>query len=228
MAKKEESVVEIRNIKKTSLRIKIVGDSDLILCKKARSYEREEIFKQSHPKGTKIPAELKQPYNLFEKLITSVTWDRPIEQFDDYSKYTEEMWEDLVKNNRPCILAKAFSDSFAEGFISLGYKDMTSRTGADFKRTFNVENGKCPVDIVTAEYDQHLTPNNSVSHTNVLTQHNIFHGWSCEITVTFIDYVFPKETVIELINNCGSFLGIGSRRGEGYGRYHIEEVSELV
>lgn len=223
MAGKTE-VIEIRNITKRNLKLKIVGDTDLILCKKARSYEREEIFKQSHPKGTKIPEELKQPYNLFEKLITSITWENPIEYFDDYSKYTEDIWNQLMSENRPCILSKAFMDSFVEGFISLGYKEMTSRTGADFKRTFNVEDSKCPVDFVSVEFSQHLTPNNTISHTNVLTQHNIFHNWSCEISITFIDYIFPVETIVELINNCGAFLGIGSRRGEGYGRYHVENV----
>lgn len=38
------------------------------------------------------------------------------------------------------------------------------------------------------------------------------------------DSTFPVETIVELINNCGAFLGIGSRRGEGYGRYHVENV----
>ena len=69
-----QTQIQLGEIKVKKMIVTIVGDSDLILCKKARSYEREEIFKQSHPKGTKIPAELQQPYNMWEKLITSIHW----------------------------------------------------------------------------------------------------------------------------------------------------------
>ncbi|MCM1224061.1 MAG: hypothetical protein NC548_57375 [Lachnospiraceae bacterium] len=226
MAKKTETTMEIQSIRKSTITLKLVGDTDLVLCKKARSYEREEIFRQSHPKGTKIPESLKQPYNLFEKLITSVTWENDIPQYDDYSEYTEEMWKEIVKTNRPCILSKAFVEMLAGTFKTF-YKEATGRAGTDFKRSFNVNGWKNPVDFAAAEYDQHLTPTQGISHTNVLTQHNVFHGWSCDITVSFVDSIIPKETIIELINNAGSFLGIGSRTGDGYGRYHVESILEV-
>ena len=43
-------VISIENIKETRLVVELIGDSDLILHKKSRSFERQEIFKQSHEK----------------------------------------------------------------------------------------------------------------------------------------------------------------------------------
>ena len=37
---KANEVMELNEIKKGTMIVKIVGDSDLVLCKKARSYER--------------------------------------------------------------------------------------------------------------------------------------------------------------------------------------------
>ena len=81
--KKEDKVFQFEQIKEGRMLVTIQGDTDLILCKKSRSYEREEVFKQSHPKGTKIPAEYQQAYNLWEKLITSIHWENPITFHDE-------------------------------------------------------------------------------------------------------------------------------------------------
>ena len=225
MNKEKESIITLDPIKKCKVKIALVGDSDLILNKKARSFEELEIFKQSHPKGTKIPKELQQPYNLFEKLITSITWENKIPVYDDYSMYTKEMWEELIYSNRPCILSKAFKDSFMEAFISLGYKEATSRNGTDFKRSVNISNWKNPVDITSATFSQHLTPNTGITKTNVIAQYNVFSGWKCEIEISHIDYIFATDTVLEIINNAGEFIGIGTRRAEGFGRYHVESIN---
>ena len=224
MATKKKETIELSTIKEGFMIVKISGDTDLILNKKARSYEREEIFKQSHPKGTKIPAEYQQAYNIWEKLITSINWEKPIEfHDDDYSKYTEEEWNKYMRENRPCILAKAFQESIKEAFISCGFKDSTGKAGTDFKRTISFQS-KVPVSFAVAGYDQHLAQTSGLSRTNVLTQQNVFTGWSAEIQINYLETAFPKETILDLIQCAGKFIGIGSRRGEGYGRYHIEGV----
>ena len=226
MAKKKEtttteSTISIEAIRTTKMRVKLIGTSDLILNKKARSFEREEIFKQSHPKGTKIPSNIQQPYNMWEKLITSINWRDPIVYHDeDYSLYTEEEWKDYMENNAPCILGKAFQESFKETFISCGFKDSTGKSGADLKRTVSVS-VKNPITFVQAGYDQHLAMTNGLNKVNVLTQQNQFTGWTCDIEIAFLDGTFPKETILTLVQMSGNFIGVGSRRGEGYGRYTI-------
>ena len=223
MAKKKEETVVLSPFTERKMIVKIVGDSELVLCKKARSYELEEIFRQSHPKGTKIPAKYQQDYNLWEKLITSVHWENPIEYHDDYSEYTEKEWEKLMTENRPCILAKAFQESIKEAFVSCGFRDSTGKNGTDVRRTVSFKN-KTPITFAQYAYDQHLAQTSGLSRTNVLTQQNVFSGWKAEIEISYLESAFPKETILELINCAGKFIGIGSRRGEGYGRYHIDEI----
>ena len=154
--KPKAEVVTLNPIKVSSFSVHIEGTSDLILCKKPRSFELPEIFKQSHPKGTQIPSELNQPYNLWEKLITGIHWEKPITFHDeDWSLYTEEEWMDYMKNNRPCLLGKAFTDAMREAFISCGFKESTGKAGTDFKRTISVAN-IVPIEFGDAGYSQHL------------------------------------------------------------------------
>ena len=226
--KKEEKVFQFEQIKEGRMIVTIQGDFDLILCKKSRSYEREEVFKQSHPKGTKIPAALQQDYNLWEKLITSIHWEKPIEfHDDDYSLYTEDEWKKYMEENRPCILGKAFMESLKEAFISCGFKESTGKAGSDFRRTISFKT-LTPITFAKAGYDQHLAQTSGLSRTNVLTQQNVFSGRSADVEITYLESAFPQEPILELLQTAGHFIGIGARRGEGYGRYHISQVRELI
>lgn len=224
MSTKKTETIMLNPIKMSDFTVHIEGTSDLILCAKARSYELPELFKQSHPKGTQIPANLQQDYNLWEKLITSIHWEKPIEYHDeDWSLYTEDEWNNYMKNNKPLILGKAFQDSLKEAFISCGFKESTGKAGTDFRRTISIER-TIPVTFEHAGYTQHLAMTNGLNRTNVITQQNVFNNWHCDIHVTALDSAFPKGTIIELFNMAGAFIGIGSRRGEGYGRYQVTEV----
>ncbi|MBR3645238.1 MAG: hypothetical protein IKN54_02370 [Lachnospiraceae bacterium] len=224
----ETGTMEISPIKICSMIVKIEGDSDLILCKKARSYEREEIEKQSHPKGYKIPAEFQQPYNMWEKLITSIHWLKPIAYHDtDYSLYSEDEWNRYMAENSPCVLGKAFQESLKEAFISCGFKESTSKNGSDLKRTVSFQS-MIPISFAQAGYSQHLAQTSGMSKVNVLTQQNYFTGWSAEVKINYLETAFPKETLIELIQCAGKFIGLGARRGEEYGRYHVVAVTDLA
>lgn len=224
---KEQAPITINPIRQGILVMRLVGDSDLILCAKARSYEQAEIYKQSHPKGAKIPEKYQQPYNVWEKLITSIHWQNPITFHDDDNKlYTEAEWNEYMKNNHPCILAKAWQESLKEAFISCGFKDSTGKAGSDFRRTISFGQ-LTPITFARAGYDQHLAQTSGLSRVNVLTQQNVFSGWSCDVEVKYLESAFPKETITELFNTAGNFIGIGARRGEGYGRYHVESVAEV-
>lgn len=218
----------IEKIPETILKIRIVGDSDLILNKKARSYELPEIYKQSHPKGTEMPKVYSQPYNLFEKLLTSITWEKPITfHDDDWSLYTEEEWIETMKTNRPCILAPAFIGRFCETFKSLGFKDSTGKAGTDLKRAINLLKPLYPVNFESVEYFQGLVPSKALGNPNVLAQYNVFRGWSCEFELSVPTSVFPIDTVVSIIQTSGSYLGIGTRSNNGFGRYHIESVEAI-
>ena len=41
------------------------------------------------------------------------------------------------------------------------------------------------------------------------------------------DIVFPYETIVSLVDTAGKYIGIGSQRKNGMGRYHIENVEVI-
>ena len=222
--KTKEKVITLNPIKTRVFTVHIEGTSDLILCKRAGSFELERLFTLTHDKGTQLPAELNQGYFLWEKLITSIHWEKPITfHDDDWSLYSEEEWKDYMKNNRPCLLGKAFQDAMKEAFISCGFKESTGKAGTDFKRTISIAS-IVPVSFGEAGYSQHLAKANDMKGSTVITQQNVLHDWHCDVQVNALESAFPKQTIIELFNMAGTFIGVGSRRGEGYGRFHVTEV----
>lgn len=229
MAKKKENKdIRVNDVEKTTFAVELVGTSPLILNKKARSYERMEIFKQSHPKGTVIPKDYDQPYCMWEKLITSLSWRDPIVLHDDdYSLYTEDEWRHYMQFNAPCILQNALIGTMAETFKTFGYKGSTGKDGTDLKRSVNFLKPKFPIQFETAMYEQKLIPSNTRDRTNVIGQYNVFEGWRCVIEIAFADIVFPAETLIELIRTTGKFVGIGTQRKNGYGRWELGDIREI-
>lgn len=225
MAKKTETV-NIEPLKETTLKLKIVGDSDLILHKRSRYYEQSEIWKQSHDKGAEPPAIYKQGKNIWEPLITSIHWEDPIVFHDeDITLYTEEEWNSYMKNNRPCILATAFAKSFVEAFITF-FKDSVKKNGTDIKRAINMIGKLYPVNFTSVEAVNKIVPTNGPGGgSTVLCSHNLFSGWDCEIELSCPDIAFPYKTVVSIIQSTGRYIGIGSQRMNGYGRYHIEDIT---
>jgi len=216
--------IHIEPIKKTHLLVELIGDTDLILHKKARSFERAEVWKQAHDKGLSLPQIYSQSKNPWEVFITTITWLHPIEfHDDDWSLYTQEEWQKYMNENSPCILANAFYGSFAECFKTF-FKEKTGKAGTDFRRAINIPNTLTPIKFEGVNCEEKLVPNGGISNTNVLCQQNVFSGWRCELEVTVADMVFPYETVLSVIQAAGEFVGIGTQRKNGHGRYHIGTV----
>lgn len=222
----QESSVNMEPVKQTLIDVELVGTSDLILNKKCRSYERSEIWKQTNPKGSKMPKILDQEYNLWEHLITSITWDKPITFHDeDYSLYTQEEWEQYMRENNPCILSAAFMGAMGEAFKTFGFKDSTGKAGTDFKRAVNFQSPKNPITFAGVTYEQKLIPTTGITRTNVVSQYNVFSGWKCNVTLACADVVFPYETIIELLGTTGRFIGVGTQHKNGFGHFEIGKTS---
>lgn len=222
MAKTTE--IRIEPLRETSFDIELIGDTDLILNKKARYYEQSEVWKQSNDKGTEPPAIFKQGKNVWEQLITSIRWRDPIEYHDeDISLYSEEEWRDYMENNAPCILPIAFSKSFAEAFVTF-FKDSTGKNGTDLKRSVSMIGRQYPIKFASVEPVQTLVPTTGLNRTQVLASYNVFSGWSTRIQLSCVNAVFPPATVLSLIQTTGRYIGIGTQRGNGYGKYHLGEI----
>ena len=229
--KKKSGVMEIGKIKETKLIVVLIGDSGLILNKKARSFEREQVFIQTHDDGEEVPDNIstkKRNYNLWEHLITSITWRDPIVfHDDDYYKYTEEEWEDYMQNNAPCILSAAFTGAMAEAFKTFGYKGKTGKAGADLRRAVNFCMPKFPITFEQVGYEQKLVPNTGMDKKNVVAQYNVFHNWKCTVEIACADVVFPEKTIVSLLETTGRYIGVGTQRKNGYGRWHVGEVTVI-
>lgn len=222
----KERMITLKEMKETTLTVKVVGDTDLILHKKTRSFEQEELFKQTHPKGTSIPENIdqKKNYCLWEKLITGITWRNPITfHDDDYSKYTEEEWRYYMENNAPCILQNAIKGAMYECFVTF-FKESTGKNGTDIKRAISFDRRVYPITFESVWYELKLVPNNGISKTNVKCEQNVFSGWSFDLSVTFPTHVIPAETVLEMLSATGKYIGLGTQHGNGFGRFHIEDA----
>lgn len=220
-----EKEIKLKPIKEKHIRLLLVGDSDLILHKKSRSFELSEIWKQSHEKGSKLPDKFLKK-NKWESFITSITWEHPIDfHDDDISLYTEDEWKYYMENNRPCILSYAFKKSFAMAFKSLGFKESTKKDGTDIERGITFSRRINPIDFAKVTPETSLVPNNTQARTNVISYKNIFSGWSCEIDFWVPDIYFPIETIIDLVQTTGRYIGVGTARKNGYGRFHIGNAS---
>lgn len=226
MAKAKSFTIE--PLKETTLRLELIGDTDLILHKRSRYYEQAECWKQAHDKGTKMPEIYNQSKNIWEGLITGIHWEKPIEFHDeDISLYTQEEWESYMKDNRPCILTQAFKKAFTETFITF-FKDSTGKKGTDIKRSLSMAGSICPVTFSDVEVVSNIVPTSGISASPVLCSSNVFHNWRTIIEVSCPDIVFPHETVLQLIETSGKYIGIGTQRANGNGRYHINPENVTI
>jgi hypothetical protein len=218
----------IEPLKETTLRLELIGDTDLILHKRSRYYEQAECWKQAHDKGTKMPEIYNQSKNIWEGLITGIHWEKPITFHDeDISLYTQEEWESYMKDNRPCILTQAFKKAFTETFITF-FKDSTGKKGTDIKRSLSMAGSICPDTFSDVEVVSNIVPTSGISASPVLCSSNVFHNWRTTIEVSCPDIVFPHETVLQLIETSGKYIGIGTQRANGNGRYHINPENVTI
>ena len=215
--------IKIEPIKENTLSFTIAGDSDLVLHKKSRQYVLSEVYKQNHPRGTEMPERFKIK-NEWEQFITGITWLKPITfHDDDPSLYCEEEWNDYMQNNVPCFLTYAFFKSFFEVFVTF-FKESTGKNGTDVKRAFVFNEQLAPIQFASARTDSSIAPGSGINKTPVVSNVNILSGWRTSFSITVPEKVMPVDTVVSMVCTAGKYLGIGSRRAEGYGRYHIEEV----
>ena len=227
MAKTKEINVNLTPVKKTHMRVEIIGDSDLMLNKMGRYTQKKMIWEQEHPKGSTLPDLYNQPTNPWEKVITSIYWLNPIEFHDeDISLYSEEEWRKYMTENQPCILAQAFLKSFKEAVITF-YKS-SGLKGSDLRRSMVLIGKLCPITFAENRLHKNIVNTQEDGRGSaVLLEANVFSGWRTEIEFMTPSNVFPKESMLSIIQSTGEFIGIGSQRANGYGRYHIGNVDLL-
>ena len=191
--------------------IHIIGDSDLILNK--MNARNTRMLMAPDRKAIR-----EQP-NLWEDLITSIHWKNELPMKDTYTESNEEMMHKLLEENAPCITAFGLKKSFGQTVVRTGM----DKYATSFDASLNISGqGMIPVTFNRWGYiEQLMSPKRGAP---IVVALNHFSGWEAEFTIDYLDGVYSRDKLIEIINMAGFSIGIGSGRTSGYGRYHVSEV----
>ena len=214
MAKKEETVIEIKPLDIKEVPIKIVGDTPLIVHAWSEKAKRQMLEAQMKTTKTKAK-EIRDPYSDF---INSMYW------LTEKPECTPEAFEEALKNGAkfgfPVGAIKMAGNSAA---YRLGWvKNQMGLRGSYFLKT---EFG---------EYAQIVSENPVMREDMVrigmgsadLRYRAEFNNWSMNLILEYnASGEHTLEQIINVLNAGGYVCGLGEWRPEkdgNYGRFHIE------
>lgn len=193
-------------------KITISGDSDLVLNK----MNARNIRTLMAPDRKQIR---EQP-NQWEDLITAIHWRDPLPMDNTYTESNEEMMHKLLDENAPCITAFGLKKSFGQTVVRTG----TDKYSTSFDASLNISatNGLVPVKFAKWAFTEQLMSPKRGAPINVCLNH--FIGWEATFQIDYMEGVYSRDKLIDIINLAGFSIGIGSGRTSGYGRYHVSGV----
>lgn len=208
-SKTDSETVTLKAISPKSVKVRIVGDSDLVLNKMNDVTRRDLIDKR------KDKAKNLEKPNEWEQIITSMHWYKGTP-----TDFSEEGLRKAFVNNAPCISAFGLRKSFGDAVV----RNEIDKYKTKFDASVNIITRGNLIPITFAEHyiDEKLMSPKLGSP--VLVRLNRFVGWSAEVEISYLDTVYSLEQIINIINLAGFGLGIGSGRSSGYGRYHVESI----
>lgn len=211
---KDNNTVELMSIeaKVKHMNVTIEGDGDLILNKMNARNERH-LLSDDRDNVSERP-------NVWEDIITSIHWQKPLECEDTYTDCNEEMLNELRKNNKPCITAFGLQQSFGDAIV----RNEIAQYSTKLKNAINVT---CAGGLVPIEYEGWSVEKRLMSPKKgkpVTVHLNHFHNWKATFQIDYMDHVYSRDQILNIINLAGFGGGIGSGRTSGYGRYHIVKV----
>lgn len=195
--------------------VKIEGDGDLILNKMNARNERWLLGGRDNG--------IEERPNIWEDMITQIHWLYPIGVKDTYKECDEELMHKLLTENKPCITTFGLKKSFADAVVH----NEIANYGTKLKTAISLvaPSGLVPIQFGCWSYEKRLM---SPKKNKPLAVHlNHFQDWNAEIAINFLDHVYSRDQILNIINLAGIGEGIGSGRSSGYGRYHITEVKMI-
>lgn len=212
--KKDANKVELTNLseKVKHMVVHIEGDSDLVLNK----MNARNIRMLTADDRKKI----KETPNQWEDVITAISWRDPLPMTDTYTESNEEMMLRLLKENAPCISAFGLKKSFGQTVVRNEIDKYATKL--DAAMNIRTNNGLVPVTFAAWSIDERLMSPKRGAPITVRLNH--FSGWKASFQVDFMDHVYSRDQLVDIINLSGFSMGIGSGRTSGYGRYHVTGV----
>ena len=214
MAKKEAEVIEIKAINNKIVKIKIVGDTPLIVH--AWSEKAKRMMLESQMKTTKTKArEARDP---FDDFINSMYW------LTEKPESTEDSFEKAVKEGAKwgfpvgAIKMAGNSAAYRNGWV----KNQMQLRGSYFLRTEYGDMAEILNSKPIMREDMVRVGMGSAD----LRYRAEFRNWSMEMDLEYnADGEMTLEQIINVINAGGYSVGIGEWRPEkdgDFGRYHVE------
>ena len=206
-----ENMTDLSSVIKRA-QITIVGDSDLVLNQMNARNIRTLIAPDRKA--------IREQPNIWEDLITAIHWRDPLPMQDTYTESNEDMMKKLLAENAPCITTFGLKKSFGQTVVRTGMDKYS--TSFDASLNVSAPNGLVPVKFAGWAYqDKLMSPKRGAPIWVVL---NHFMGWEATFQIDYMEGVYSRDKLIDIINLAGFCIGIGSGRTSGYGRYHVTDV----
>lgn len=209
---KNANIIEIETITPKYATVTIEGTGTLCLNKmNARNFraltaeDRKKISETTNP---------------WEDIITAVHWRDPLPAVNTHKECSEEMMQELLKNNAPCISAFGLKKSFGQAVVRLEIDKYATK----FDAAVNIvaKNNLVPVEFAEWSLDERLMSPKRGAPVTVRLNH--FSGWRATFNIAYLDNVFSLNAIVNIINAAGFSMGIGSGRTSGFGRYKVVDV----
>lgn len=216
MKKEEEkTLIQIPEIKIKKARLKIVGDSPIIINKfseKAKAEILNKQLKKPKERAPKIP---------FQEFMNRLYW---ITEMPDITGKTEEEMQELFEEALKKGARFGFpSVAIKQSAISSAYRGGLAKNKVSLQGMFHIEGELVEIkgDLSMRE-DYVKIP---MAGADIVFRGEFAKGWSAEFNVMFDESTISLEQIVQMINLGGFSVGIGDWRvekGGNYGMFHVE------
>lgn len=228
MATKKVEEIAIRKMETVTAKIRIVGDSPLIVHAWSEKAKREMLDTQTGKNKTKKKP-CKLPFDDFARALYWIT-PMPTETIKDPCNgeqrevVTEELFDKAVDEGAKFgFPANSFKMAGNSAAYRMGWvKNQMQLRGAYFISSEYGELAEIKGDVPMLREDTVRVGMGSSD----LRYRPIFENWYCDLTLTIDEgYGLSLDDIVNVIQAGGSGVGIGEWRPEKdgiFGRYHVE------
>lgn len=241
MATKKTEVVEIRPIEVVKTKIRIVGDSPLIMHAWSAKAKREILVKEIGATKTKA----REAKNPVEDFVSSMYWLTPMP-----TEFTKEAVHDSLCNGAKFgFPVTAFKQAAISAAFRMGWsKDKMSNRGAffidpevdgyysgDLEIDWDRKGVKVVPNVFRAEPMVEIHSDGPIMREDMvrvgmgsadIRYRGEFQNWYADLTVSFnANGQYSMEQILNIINAGGYVCGVGEWRPEKdgqYGMFHIQ------
>lgn len=217
MKKNEDNqLIQIPAIKIKKAKIKIVGDSPILIHKFSEKAKSEILNKQM-----KKAKEQKGPKQPFAEFMNNLYWITPMPNIngkteEEMAKLFEQALKDGARFGFPSVgvkqaaISAAFRGGLAKNKVSLQGAFHIEGELIEIKGDLNIREDYCKIPMAGAD---------------VVYRGEFQTGWISEFNIMFDENVISLEQVIQMINLGGFSVGLGDwrvERGGNFGMFHVE------